>query len=78
MHEESRTSSSVRSRQNRILLDVIRSFKPQELSDLEACLNVIRSHASQIEGFRKSLSKIVADEEGQRQAIAATALAARS
>lgn len=35
-------------RQHRAILNVIHEFKPDDISDLEAALNVITNHAAQI------------------------------
>lgn len=41
----------------RALLEAIQHFKDPNLTDLEACLNLIDNHASTIQGLRAQLAR---------------------
>lgn len=60
-------------RERQVLLDVLRTFKPPELSDLDAALNVIINHARTIQTLTLALREIKAEPD-KRSAIAAKAL----
>lgn len=59
--------------QHKALLDVIRAFKPPEISDLEAALNTIINHAAQIRRLHEALKEI-RDAAAATKAVAQDAL----
>jgi hypothetical protein len=44
--------------ERRALLDVIREFKPPEISELDAALNVIASHAAMINSLLREIKTL--------------------